>query len=253
MPLGSEPSLERETLERETENLWLDRMQAARMDLVGRMSARLVHDLCQPLTSVLCNAEVARRTLLRPEARIDKLAEIIEDICLSAERAEELIRGQRDFLSKHGRAREVVSIPRLLEDAVALTRSEFRTRQIRLATHCALNVPTVLADSVQLQQVLVNLMLNAADAVMQRPPSERRIDMQARFLEPLIEISVQDNGQGVARVVPRVFDTTVSTKSGEMGLGLRICAEVIKAHDGEISAENNPQGGATFRVLLPAR
>jgi len=119
-------------------------------------------------------------------------------------------------------------------------------------------MPIVLANRFELQHVIVSLMLNGAKASMRRPPSTRRpqsagrIDIRVRFRNPRIEITVQDNGEGIAPdVLPKIFDSNVSTEAGGMGLDLKICADIVKAHDGEISAENNAEGGATFRVLLP--
>jgi len=217
------------------------------------MAARLVHELSQPLTSVFGNVDVVRHALLSPDANVDELREIIEDVCADAERANELIRRYRDFLTEHDDAREIVSMSELLQDVVSFTRSEFGTRRIQLVVDCAPTLPTLLADRVQLEQVFVNLLLDGADALMHRPPGERHMAVRVRFLEPLIEVDIQDNGKGVDdRQLPRVFDSTVSTRAAGTGLCLRICGDIIKAHRGQISAESNPEGGARFRVLLPA-
>jgi signal transduction histidine kinase len=237
----------------EAETQRQDEEQATRVNLIGRMAARLLHELSQPLTAVLVNADVAREALRGPDAKVADIREIIEDICADAERADELLRRQRDFLTRHEMPVEPVSVSSLVEEAVLLTGSEFRGRRIELATHFPANLPAILADRVHLRQVLVNLLLNAADAMMHRPVSERHIDIRARSLEPLVEISIQDTGQRTeARHLPRAFDSAFCTQTGAAAIGLRICGDIIKAYNGEISAESNPEGGSTFRLLLAA-
>jgi len=233
-------------------NLEADPAHAARINLVGRMAARLTHELTQPLACIRWNADAVRHAVCSRDTPIDELLEIIDDICSNVERADELIRRQRDFLTGHAGPREIVSVLGLLEDVLAFTRRDLFIRQVHLSVDCLPGAQTVLADRVQMQQVLVNLMLNAADAAMHRPQGDRRIELRTRLVDFFVEIRVQDNGDGIAEhLLPRLFDSEVSTKPGGMGLGLKICADIVKAHQGEISAHNNPEGGATFRLLLP--
>lgn len=232
----------------------VDAAHSDRMRLIGRMATRLVHELCQPLTAIAANTETARILLREPGVEASTLLEAIEDICACGEQAGHLVGRLRDFLTKHETCHEAVSPSRIVHGAVSLTNGVLDERQIALTVQCQANLPTVRCDRVLLQQVLVNLVLNAADALMGLPQGERRILLRARFLEPLIEITVKDNGQGIEPgVFSKVFHSEASTRRGGMGLSMSLCAEIVKAHAGAISAENNGDGGATIRVVLPAQ
>jgi len=140
-----------------------------------------------------------------------------------------------------------------MAEAVSLVRADAAARQVTIQAAPAAALPPVLADRVHLQQVLINLLLNALDATSVAPPERRRIEISARAAEPgLIEISVSDGGPGIPpEILPRLFESFFTAKPQGMGMGLPISRTIIEAHRGRIWAENLPAGGACFRFTLP--
>jgi two-component system, LuxR family, sensor kinase FixL len=226
----------------------------ARVAIVGELSGSLAHELNQPLTSILSNAQAAQQALARDRVDVTELREILEDIVAEDKRAGALIVRLRRLLKREELTLRRVGVGPLLEETLSLVRSNLTERQVRLDVRIPPELPDVLGDVVQLQQVLLNLLLNACDALSEAEPAQRRIDLDAT-LEPdarFVRIDVRDHGPGIAGDgLERVFDAFFTTKPTGLGLGLAICRQIVTAHGGKLWATQNGGRGATFHLTLP--
>lgn len=222
----------------------------ARVNALGQLSGALAHELNQPLASILSNAEAARLLLKRPVVDAEMLDEILHDILAEDHRAAEVIRRLRAML-KHGETRlQPLDTSELIADVLRLANAELVTRRVSAMTSIALDVPPILGDRVQVQQVLLNLILNASEAMASSP--ERILLLSASVMpNGNIWLSVRDSGPGIAAsVVDRLFEPFVTTKSEGLGLGLSISRTIVASHGGRLWAENNTDGGATVHCLF---
>jgi PAS domain S-box-containing protein len=226
----------------------------SRVSMMGQLASALAHELNQPLGAILRNAEAAELFLENDRPDLDELRNIVADIRKDDQRAGDVIDRLRSLLKR----RDIESVPlvvnELLRDVVSLTRADAAARQVTLEIETLLNLPQVRADRVHLQQVLLNLLLNAMDALNDAPAGKKRVTLQAhRNGDNLVEIAVSDTGGGIAPDrLPQVFEPFFTTKAQGMGMGLAISRTIIEAHGGMIWAENNADGGATFRFTLAA-
>jgi PAS domain S-box-containing protein len=224
-----------------------------RVAILGELSATLAHELNQPLAAILNNAHAARRLLARPTVDLAELAEILEDIIADDRRAAEVIRRVRGLLKKGAVEFQVLDLGEIVRETLALAHSELLARHVRVNTRVARDAPAVRGDRVQLQQVILNLIVNACDAMTATEPAERTLTIAVTVAEGAAQVSVQDRGSGIpATMMDRLFEPFVSTKDLGLGLGLSICRSIITAHEGRLWAYNNPHGGATFCFALPA-
>jgi PAS domain S-box-containing protein len=225
---------------------------AARLALVGELTASIAHEINQPLGAIHAYADAARLLLKSSPPDLDQVQEILGNICKDDLRASEVIRRLRALLTKRGINRQPVDLNELSSEVVLLVRTELRRRGIRVETEPGDDVPLVPGDKVHLQQVLLNLFLNGMDA-MANVPGERRLTVRTGVNgSGSVEIAVSDTGPGILPDrLPRLFEPFVSTKNEGMGLGLSIARSLVEAHGGRIWAENNADGGATFRFTLP--
>jgi len=222
----------------------------ARVNALGQLSGALAHELNQPLSSILSNAEAARLLLKRPEVDTEMLDEILHDILTEDHRAAQVIRRLRAML-KHGETRlQLLDTAELIGEVLQFANAELVTRRVSVTTSVAPDVPPVLGDRVQVQQVLLNLILNASEAMVSSP--ERRILLSASGApNGKTQISVRDSGPGIApSIVDRLFEPFVTTKSEGLGLGLSISRTIVASHGGRLWADNNPDGGATVHCLF---
>jgi PAS domain S-box-containing protein len=224
-----------------------------RVAILGELSATLAHELNQPLAAILNNAHAARRLLARPTVDLAELAEILEDIIADDRRAAEVIRRVRGLLKKGAVEFQVLDLGEIVRETLTLAHSELMARHVRVNTRVARDAPAVRGDRVQLQQVILNLIVNACDAMTATEPAERTLTIAVTVAEGAAQVSVQDRGSGIpATMMDRLFEPFVSTKDLGLGLGLSICRSIITAHEGRLWAYNNPHGGATFCFALPA-
>ena len=231
--------------EREMERL-------ARASILGELATALAHELNQPLTAILSNAQAARRFMDAGSVDPVELREILEDVIRDDKRAGDIIHRLRAMLRKGEIAQEWLSIGQVVAEAVALVRSELEGQGVDLQTELAPNLPPVEAGRVELQQVMVNLLLNAARAMRDTAPPRRRIAIRAGLQDGRIEVAVEDRGHGIApENLSRVFDPFFTTASEGIGMGLAICRRIVEAHGGRIRAQNNDAGGATILFSLP--
>src|SRR5438477_11909588 len=226
-----------------------------RVSLMGEMTASFAHELNQPLTAIANNASAARRFLERGIIDSGLLQQLLKDMVADSQRAGEVIRGIRALVRKDKSVvRSVLNLNAVIAETLRLVSSDVLLRESVVTTEMDHNLPQVEAAPVQIQQVLLNLIMNALDAVEALPPAERRIIVTTRSLSgDSAEVSVRDFGAGLPKDRPqKVFDHFFSTKQTGMGMGLTIVRSIIEMHGGTISAENAPDRGARFFFRLPA-
>src|SRR5437016_3449372 len=226
-----------------------------RVALMGEMTASVAHELNQPLTAIANKASAARRFLERGNIDPVLLQELLQDMVADSQRAGEVIRGIRALVRKDKTVvRSALNLNAVIADTLRLVSSDVLLRESVVVTEMDHSLPQVEAVPVQIQQVLLNLIMNALDAVESRPPAERRIIISTRSLSgDSAEVAVRDFGAGLPKDRPRkVFDHFFSTKQTGMGMGLTIVRSIIEMHGGTISAENAPDRGARFFFRLPA-
>jgi two-component system, LuxR family, sensor kinase FixL len=226
-----------------------------RVALMGEMTASVAHELNQPLTAIANNAAAARRFLERGNIDPVLLQQLLQDMVADSQRAGEVIRGIRALVRKDKSVvRSVLNLNAVIADTLRLVSSDVLLRESVVTTEMDHNLPQVEAAPVQIQQVLLNLIMNALDAVEALPPPERRIIVTTRSLSgDSAEVAVRDFGTGLPKDRPqKVFDHFFSTKQTGMGMGLTIVRSIIEMHGGTISAENAPDRGARFFFRLPA-
>lgn len=213
--------------------------------------AALVHELNQPLAAIMSNAEAAELFLKMEPPALGDVAEILRDIGRDDLRASELIKRMRELLRKSEPATAPLDLNEVVRTSCALLGSEVRMRKANLSTVLAPGALAVLADRIQLQQVMINLVLNALDAMAANPEGERAIAVSSALDGEQAVVRVSDLGSGFGDHVGRVFESFFTTKPNGMGLGLSITHAIVADHDGRCWAENNAGRGATVAFSLP--
>jgi PAS domain S-box-containing protein len=226
---------------------------ASRISSLGQLSASVAHELNQPLAAIIVNADVAKRLIDAGSAPPDELREIVTDVQETGRRAAEIIGRMRSLLRKHEIVREAIDAEKAVREVIQLLHSEAHARKVVLSVEATAQKALVSADNVHLQQVVMNLVLNAFDAVSVVPETNRRISVRTEVTSALtLAIVVSDSGPGIPPdSLPRLFEPFYTTKQSGLGMGLAITRSIVEAHGGTVAAENNPSGGATFRVTLP--
>ena len=225
---------------------------AMRVATMGELSASLAHELNQPLTSILWNAEAAQRLLGQEALDRDAVKECIEDILAEDKRASDVISSLKGLFKKDTGTPEPRDLKDLVTETLGLIRADLLTRRVSLALELP-NAPlTVLADRVQIQQVLINLCVNAADAMVSTPEAEKVVTIRAEATGPeWVEVAVHDRGCGLdAEEIKKVFEPFHTSKASGLGMGLSICRTIVQAHGGVIWIESTKGKGATVRFTL---
>jgi PAS domain S-box-containing protein len=225
-----------------------------RVSLMGEMTASFAHELNQPLTAIANNASAARRFLQRGNIDPALLQQLLQDMVADSQRAGEVIRGIRSLVRKETSVQTLLDLNSVITETVRLVSTDVLSRESVVTTELDPQLPQVSATLVQIQQVLLNLIINALDAMEGLPPAERRVIVSTRSDRgDVAEVSVRDFGTGLPKDQPdKVFDHFFSTKQKGMGMGLTIVRSIIEAHGGTIVAENAPDRGARMLVRLPA-
>jgi C4-dicarboxylate-specific signal transduction histidine kinase len=226
----------------------------SRVEMLGEMAGSLAHELNQPLTAIMNNASAGRRFIAKGRADVQKLDGLFKCVVADARRAGEIIRGIRSMVHKGGGERVPVNVNHIIADVVTFTRSDALERHCTVVVEPDPNLPMVKANRVQLQQVLLNIILNAFDAMRQVPVAERRVIIRSTpRSDGCVQVSVRDFGTGLPAENPqRIFDQFFSTKRDGLGLGLAIARSIIASHGGGLAAENADGGGAFLYFSLPA-
>jgi PAS domain S-box-containing protein len=219
-----------------------------RVAVLGEMGAALAHELNQPLTAILANARALQRIVLKPNASKDEIRSILDDIVADDLRAGAVIRRIRRLVRDDDPETQCVPVNEVVEEVLQLTHNELLLREVSVTTSLA-RVAPVAADRVQIQQVLLNLVVNACDAMVGMPVEHRALKIETREDGAHVHILVADHGPGIPG--DSIFEAFVTTKAQGLGLGLSICRSIVNAHGGRIWATNNERSGATFHVELP--
>lgn len=225
----------------------------ARISTMGELSASLAHELNQPLTAILSNAQAALRFISSKPADLEEVREILQDIVKDNSRAGEVIRRLRALVKKEALEFASLDLASLIRDVVVLLHSDAILQHVKIGLELDENLPPVRGDKVQLQQVVLNLLLNAFDAMKECPASAREVKLWSeRNAVGLIQVAVSDRGSGLTGdKLDQIFKPFYTTKGEGLGMGLSICRSIIEAHGGQLWAENNPDGGATFYFTVP--
>ncbi len=224
-----------------------------RVASLGELSGALAHELNQPLTAILSNAQAAQRILARKVIDLPEVREILNDIVIDDNRASEVIRRLRVLFKKGEAQLQPTDINEVTMEVLGLAHSELVTHQVIGNYHLTPNLPPVQADRVQLQQVLLNLVVNACEAMGATDPTSRQLGVSTILRDNgIVNIEVTDHGSGVPRdAMDRLFEPFYTTKENGLGLGLSISRSIVASHGGRLWARNNPDHGATFVVELP--
>jgi two-component system sensor kinase FixL len=226
----------------------------ARVSTMGELAASLAHELNQPLTAILSNAQAAIRFMASKPVNLEEVREILNDIVKDNSRAGEVIRRMRVLVKKEAQLEfTAVDLPSLIRDVVALLHSDAILQKVRLALELNSDLPPVQGDRVQLQQVVLNILLNAFDAMKDCPAEDRELKLQAELDgAAVIRVAVSDRGTGLSGdKLDKIFEPFYTTKGEGLGMGLSICRSIIESHGGKLRAENNPGHGATFYFTIP--
>ncbi len=224
----------------------------SRISILGELAGAIAHELNQPLAAMLSNAQVGRRSLNAVQPELVEMAEIFDDITADAKRAGGIIHGMRAMFKKDASMEaHPVDLNEAVNQAVALLHSEMVGRKVSVSLHLGEDLPLVMAGRVGLQQVLINLVLNALEAVKDGNGTACIEITTAREHDQVV-VGVRDNGPGIpAEFQSKLFEPFASTKPGGLGLGLAISRGIAEGFGGELLAANHPDGGAVFRMLLP--
>lgn len=223
----------------------------SRVSSLGVLSGALAHELNQPLGIILSNAQAAEFLLESDDPDLEELRAIVSDIVREDRRAGDVIKRLRALLRRGETAPQPLDVNENIREVLLLTHSDLIARGVTPVTHLEEGLPPALADRVQLQQVLLNLILNACDAMADNPPGERVIRLETQAGQKEICLTVRDQGSGLPEDVEKLFEPFHSTKQDGLGMGLAICRMLITAHGGRLWAEPNPGRGASFHVALP--
>jgi len=225
-----------------------------RVAAMSELAASIAHELNQPLAAILSNAQAAGRLLARTPPDVAESRAALDDIAADARRAGKVIQRMRAMLKKGEPIVAAQDLNHLAREVVRLLASDALLRGAAVQLDLAPALPSIQGDAIQLQQVLLNLVVNALDAVSRRPPDARLVVVRTRAgADARVELSVEDSGEGIPpEDLERIFDPFFTTKSSGLGVGLAISRSIIESHGGRLSAENNPGQGATIRAVLPA-
>jgi signal transduction histidine kinase len=221
---------------------------------MGQLATSLAHELNQPLTAILTNAQAAQRLLSGGEPDLAELRETLSDIVHDDQRAAEVIRRMRQLLRKDELTRLPIDVNELTANTISLVANDALLHYVTLEFVPARGLPAVHGDLIQIQQVILNLLSNAITAAASGPTAQRRVLVwTTAAVGGSVELGVHDSGKGIpSSDLSRLFEPFFTTKAEGLGMGLAISRSIVEAHGGQIDAENDPAGGAAFRVRLPA-
>jgi C4-dicarboxylate-specific signal transduction histidine kinase len=223
----------------------------SRVVSLGALTASIAHEVNQPIGAIVANANACLRWLDRQPPDLAMAKESVRQIILDATRGSEVISGIRAFLRKEQPRSKRLNINEIIEEMIRLLRSELR--EVTTQTHLAENLPPVVADQVQLQQVLLNLIMNAVEAMTPVSSRPRVLQIETkRHTGQSVVVTVQDSGVGLREnQLQRLFDPFYTTKAQGLGMGLSICRTIVERFGGRLWAEANQEAGATFKFSLP--
>ena len=224
----------------------------SRVSTLSEFSGSLAHEINQPLTVILSNAQAAQRLLGHAAPDLEEIRKILADIVAEDRRAATVIQRLRSMLERGDVELRPLELNQVIKEALSLVRTELRHRGIEAICQLDPQLPSITGDRVQLQQVFVNLLINAAEAVEDNPPGSRVIRVRTSTMDGRVVAAVVDEGHGLPADRERLFEPFFTTKTNGLGMGLAICRSIVEAHHGRIHADAAPVRGAVFRIELPA-
>jgi len=245
--------LSRRQSEIEAQRLRRDLGHVGRVSTMGALTASLAHELNQPLTAILSNAQAAQRILRAEPVKRDEILEILTEIVEDDKRAGEVIYRLRGLLKKGGLEFTLLDVNEMVGEVARLVSGDAVLRNVTVRLDLAPHLPPVRGDRVQLQQVVMNLVLNGLDAIRESAGTERTLVLWTAKEDPgSVRIAVRDSGTGIDEVdLDHIFQAFYTTKTDGLGMGLAIALSIVEAHGGRLGARNNPDGGATLAFTLP--
>jgi PAS domain S-box-containing protein len=236
-----------EALHKFRQQVW----HTARVSSTGAIAGSLAHELCQPLSAILNNAQAGLRFLAHDVVDLVEIHDILQDIVRDDKRAGAVINGLRAMLQQQETPYANIDLAQCIEEVIELLHSEFVRLGVEVE-HMQESNLTVWANKTQIQQVVLNLMINAMEAMAEQPAGERILRVKAERADDKARVSIRDNGIGIPEEkLNRVFDGFYTTKPQGLGVGLEVCRSIIESHRGVIWVEANPDRGVTFHFTLP--
>jgi signal transduction histidine kinase len=220
---------------------------------VGELSASMAHELSQPLTAILANAQAAEWIANSPSPAMAEIKEILADIKRDDQRAADIIQHLRSLLNKIPLEVKDLDLNQVVNEVFSFVAVQANMSNVTLSRVSGLQMPQIHGDRIQIQQVVLNLMVNGMEAMAESPVGSRKIVLRTEQVDDsFVEISVSDRGPGIsADALEKVFDPFFTTKAAGMGMGLSIARTIVQAHGGRVWAENRDTGGAIFKLTLP--
>ena len=243
---------ERKQADTEAQELRDNLAHLARVNTLGALSGSLAHELNQPLGIILTNTEAAQELLLQNPPDLVEAQAILSDIAAADRRAAHVIERLRALFKRGQISLQPLKLDQVIEEVLKLVHAELMARSVIVVRHWAENLPLVMGDRVQLQQLGLNLILNAADAMTDNASGTRRLHLQTSFQADKVCVSVRDEGIGLPPDPEQLFQSFYTTKPHGLGMGLPICRTIADAHQGRLWAERHPERGAVFHFELPA-
>jgi signal transduction histidine kinase len=227
--------------------------RVARLTTVGEMAAAIAHELKQPLAAITVNSNAALRWLSRPTPDLDEVRATLGQIVSDGRRAGDVVGSIRAMFKQDGKERTLVDIKELVPEVIALVHGETERHRITVSTDLDEALPKILAHRVQLQQVVLNLIMNAIEAMGSVDDRAHILRVTAQIRQPKdLMITIKDSGCGIEpKDIDRIFERFFTTKSHGIGMGLWICRSIVEAHEGRLWAEPGIQQGSVFRLQLP--
>jgi PAS domain S-box-containing protein len=243
---------ERRRAELQARELRDELAHVGRVTTLAALTGSLAHEINQPLAAVMTNAQAARRLMAAPVPDLAELRAALADIVADNQRAAEVVKRLRSLLRKDTSEYAPVDVNDSIGEIIKVLQGDIASRRIALDVELAPDLPPVLGDRVQLQQVTLNLLMNAFEALERDDRSVKPVQIRTALADGMITVEVEDDGVGLTdEQLPRMFEPFYTTKPDGMGLGLAICQTILSAHDGSVDVSRNPGRGTTFSFSLP--
>jgi two-component system, cell cycle sensor histidine kinase and response regulator CckA len=230
-----------------------DLAHVARLTLMGELAAAIAHEDNTPLMAMVTNAGTCLQWLERERPDIDRARTAVERVIRDGHRAGEVVRSIHALAKRSPSARALLDLNVVTQETLSLIRGELRRAEVKVLTELAKQLPVVLGDRVQIQQVLLNLIVNAIESMLPREPKDRLLTIVSGCDDDMVRVDVIDSGTGVDEAIrDRIFEALFTTKTNGLGMGLSISRSIAELHGGSLSMTSWQSGGSEFRIMLPA-
>ena len=240
--------------EKEFREYFAELVSSARLNTAGDVATELAEELSQPVAAIVAHAQASIRLLEAGKLDAEEFKEIMEDISGEGARAGKVVRRLKGCARRMRRPRQTVDVNKLIREMHRLIDMEARRCQCKVRLHLSDHLPQVLADEIQVRQIVMNLARNGIEATEESPSNKRELVIESKPSGNAVEVAVRDSGSGIRQeLTEQVFRPFFTTKSHNIGLGLSVCRSIIDAHGGTLEMESEPGHGSTFRFTLPAQ